>query len=58
MMAGDHNIVELLEAYTKKSGIYDDAAKDHIVRLKQYRSNLDLLDKKFVTLAMNNSWLI
>mmetsp|Transcript_13311 Transcript_13311/g.13106 ORF Transcript_13311/g.13106 Transcript_13311/m.13106 type:complete len:131 (+) Transcript_13311:1295-1687(+) len=48
VLNGEHNLVELYEQYSQKCGIYDDNAKLQALKLKDYRSNLDLIDRKLV----------
>jgi hypothetical protein len=55
MLAGEFNIGDLLEEYSKKCGLYDDHVREQAVKLKNYKGSLETLDKKFLHLIMNHA---
>ena len=54
MLANEYGIMEALEEFHRKNGIYDDTAKDHMSRLKNYKTNLEVLERKFIQIAGNH----
>ena len=58
MLANEFGIIELLEEFNRKNGVYDDGLKDHIQKLKTYKLNLEIIEKKFVQTAAShlNLW--
>jgi len=43
-----------LEEYSTKNGVFDDGLKDWIYKLKNYKTNLEIIDKKFIQIAANH----
>eukprot|EP00347_Sterkiella_histriomuscorum_P002945 403366190 len=52
--ANEFGIIEKLEDYSSKNGVYDDGLKEHIQKLKNYKSNLEIIDRKLVHIAANH----
>ncbi len=51
ILASDYGLTELFDEYSNKCGIYDDNAKDQAMKLRNYRSQLDILEKRFIQAA-------
>ncbi len=54
MLANEYSIIELLEEYIRKHGIFDDHLREHINKLKTYRMNLEIIEKKLIGIAANH----
>lgn len=54
MLANEYGIAELIDDYTKKNGIYDDHLTDQIKKIKTYKLNLEVMERKFTQIAANN----
>lgn len=48
MHANEFGIIEKLEEYSRKNGVYDDGLKEHIQKLKNYKGNLEIIDRKLI----------
>lgn len=51
MLANEFGIIELLEEFSKKNSVYDDYIKEHIQRLKTYKVNLEVIERRFIQIA-------
>jgi hypothetical protein len=54
MLANEYGIVELIDDYTRKNGIYDDHLTDQMRKTKTYKMNLEIMERKFSQIAANH----
>ncbi|CDW75343.1 UNKNOWN [Stylonychia lemnae] len=54
IFANEHGVIEKLEEYSQKNGVFDDHLKEWISKLKNYKTNLEIIDKKFIQIAANH----
>ena len=53
VLVGEYNLADLLELYSQKCGLYDDSANFQAKKLRKYRSDLDLIERKMIQNAAN-----
>ncbi len=55
MLANEHGIIELVDEYTNKNGILEgDHLKEQVNKIKHYKLNLEVLERKFTSIAANH----
>ena len=54
MLANEYGIVELIDDYTKKNGLYDDHLREQMNKVKTYKLNLEVMERKFSSIAANH----